>query len=58
MKEGDTLHNYTVKCVNEVPEFRLVVVQLVHNKTGANHLHLARDDDNNCFGFDSTFAVV
>jgi Zn-dependent M16 (insulinase) family peptidase len=50
MQEGDTLHGYTINSVTDVPEFDLVAVQLTHNRTGAKHLHLARDDDNNSFG--------
>ena len=51
MQEGDTLHGYTINSVTDVPEFDLVAVQLTHNRTGAKHLHLARDDDNNSFGY-------
>ena len=57
MKEGDTLHGYTVNTVTEVPEFDLVAVQLIHNKTGAKHLHLARDDDDNAFGYVQSIAL-
>ena len=32
-----------------VPELYLVSVKLHHNKTGAEHLHIARDDPNNVF---------
>lgn len=61
-KPGDTLHGFTVKqvywniCISltvmqveEVPEFELVATQLLHDKTGAHHLHIARDDRNNYF---------
>ena len=51
MQEGDTLHGYTINSVTDVPEFDLVAVQLTHNRTGAKHLHLARYDDNNSFGY-------
>lgn len=32
-----------------VPELYLVSVKLSHDKTGAEHLHVARDDPNNVF---------
>ena len=51
MTEGDKLHGYTVNRVTEVPEFDLVAVQLTHDKTSARHLHLARNDSNNVFGY-------
>lgn len=53
---GSSLHGYTVKSVSPVPDFSLTAVQLVHDKTGAQHLHLARKDSNNAFsvGFRTT----
>ena len=38
-----------------VPELFLVSVQLTHDKTGAQHLHIARDDSNNVFRYNITF---
>lgn len=35
--------------VDEVPELFLTAVSLTHDKTGAKHLHVARDDPNNTF---------
>ena len=35
--------------VKEVPEFELVATLLLHDKTGAEHLHIAREDKNNVF---------
>ena len=32
-----------------MPEFELVATQLRHDKTGAEHLHIAREDKNNVF---------
>ena len=32
-----------------MPEFELVASQLFHDKTGAEHLHIAREDKNNVF---------
>ncbi|XP_073256731.1 presequence protease, mitochondrial-like [Porites lutea] len=55
-KPGDRIHGYTVNKVLSVPELFLVSVQLTHDKTGAQHLHIARDDSNNVFsvGFRTT----
>ncbi|XP_048237962.1 presequence protease, mitochondrial-like isoform X1 [Haliotis rufescens] len=50
IKQGDKLHGYTVKKVSEVPELYLTAIALEHDTTGAQHLHTARDDDNNTFG--------
>ncbi|CAG8437370.1 10107_t:CDS:10 [Acaulospora colombiana] len=33
-----------------IPELQLTAVRLVHEATGAEHLHIAREDDNNVFG--------
>lgn len=46
---GDAIHGYTVKKVVDVPELMLTSVVLHHDKTGAEHLHVARDDSNNAF---------
>ncbi|KAI1293716.1 Presequence protease, mitochondrial [Halotydeus destructor] len=48
-KAGDQLGGYSVTDVQEVPEMAMTAVTLRHKKTGAEHLHLARDDQNNCF---------
>ncbi|KAK3769391.1 hypothetical protein RRG08_029019 [Elysia crispata] len=49
LKPGDKLHGYTVKRVEEVPDIFITAVMLTHDKTGAEHLHAARDDENNTF---------
>ena len=46
---GDKLHGYTVTSVDDVPDFNLTSVELVHDKTGARHSHVVRDDSNNSF---------
>jgi len=38
--------------VVDVDEFAMVAIELVHNKTGSQHLHLARDDKNNVFKYE------
>ncbi|KAK9385947.1 peptidase M16C associated-domain-containing protein [Lipomyces mesembrius] len=43
------LHGYTVKRTKRIPELELLAVHLQHDKTGAEHLHVARDDNNNVF---------
>lgn len=48
-KEGDKINGYTVEQVEPIPDFHMVAVKLQHDKTGAEHLHLARDDQNNVF---------
>lgn len=48
-QRGDKLHGYTVKSVEEVPELSLTAIELTHDKTGAKHCHIARDDANNSF---------
>ena len=35
--------------VDEIPELFLTAVSLNHDKTGAKHLHIAREDSNNTF---------
>ena len=35
--------------VTPVSDFNLVAVQLTHDVTGAEHLHIARNDSNNTF---------
>ncbi|KAI8776058.1 presequence protease, mitochondrial [Biomphalaria glabrata] len=50
LKIGDKLHGYTVQRIDEVPDYYITAILLSHDKTGAQHLHAARDDDNNTFG--------
>ena len=48
---GDTLYGYTVEAVTSLPEFDAKAAQLIHNKTKASHLHIARSDSNNTFRY-------
>lgn len=48
-REGDKLLNFAVREVQEIPELNLAAVRLQHEKTGADYLHIARDDKNNLF---------
>ncbi|XP_057400410.1 presequence protease, mitochondrial isoform X3 [Balaenoptera acutorostrata] len=46
---GEKIHGFTVSQVTSVPELTLTAVKLSHDSTGAQHLHLAREDRNNLF---------
>ncbi|KAI7860572.1 peptidase M16C associated-domain-containing protein [Circinella umbellata] len=46
---GDRLHGYQVQQVRQVPELELTAIALQHEATGAQHLHIDRDDSNNVF---------
>ncbi|KAI7819328.1 peptidase M16C associated-domain-containing protein [Gamsiella multidivaricata] len=49
-KPGKSIHGYTVLETRHVKELELDAIRLKHEKTGAEHLHIARDDSNNVFG--------
>lgn len=46
---GERLHGFTMKRIKHVPELKLTALELQHDKTGAEHLHIARNDSNNVF---------
>lgn len=46
---GSILHGYEVKRVLPIPDLKLTAVDLVHNQTGSEHLHIDREDSNNVF---------
>jgi hypothetical protein len=46
---GEQLHGFTLKRVKQVPELELTALELQHDKTGAEYLHIAREDANNVF---------
>lgn len=48
-KPGEQLHGFTLKRAQHVPELELTALHLQHDKTGADYLHVARDDSNNVF---------
>ncbi|KAK4075288.1 uncharacterized protein Triagg1_4409 [Trichoderma aggressivum f. europaeum] len=48
-KPGSKLHGFTIVRAKHVPELELTALQLQHDKTGADYLHIARDDSNNVF---------
>jgi Zn-dependent M16 (insulinase) family peptidase len=48
-KAGDKLHGFTLVRSKHVPELELTALHLQHDKTGADYLHIAREDSNNVF---------
>ncbi|KAH6688989.1 mitochondrial presequence protease [Plectosphaerella plurivora] len=48
-KAGEKLHGFTLVRTKHVPELKLTALHLQHDKTGADYLHIARDDSNNVF---------
>lgn len=48
-EEGAILHGFRLKRTKHVPELQLTAFHLNHEKTGAEYLHVARDDKNNVF---------
>jgi presequence protease len=48
-KPGEKLHGFTLLRSKHVPELELTALHLQHDKTGADYLHVARDDKNNVF---------
>lgn len=48
-KPGEKLHGFTLERAKHVPELQLSAFRLSHDKTGAEHLHIAKDDKNNVF---------
>ncbi|KAI1505658.1 Metalloenzyme, LuxS/M16 peptidase-like protein [Biscogniauxia marginata] len=48
-KPGEKVHGFTLLRTKHVPELELTALHLQHDKTGADYLHIARDDSNNVF---------
>ncbi|CAG8977930.1 hypothetical protein HYALB_00001810 [Hymenoscyphus albidus] len=48
-KPGNKLHGFTLLRFKHVPELELTALHLQHDKTGADYLHVAREDKNNVF---------
>jgi hypothetical protein len=46
---GQNIHGFTLRRTKHVPELQLTAFHLEHDKTGAEYLHVARDDKNNVF---------
>jgi presequence protease len=49
LKPGDKLHGFTLLRTKHVPELELTALHLQHDQTGADYLHIAREDSNNVF---------
>lgn len=56
VNEGKELEGFVVQEVREISEFRMWAYRLLHLATGAQYLHIQRDDTNNVFsvGFRTT----
>ncbi|GAW17341.1 hypothetical protein ANO14919_067970 [Xylariales sp. No.14919] len=48
-KPGEKLHGFTLLRTKHVPELELTALHLKHDQTGADYLHIAREDSNNVF---------
>ncbi len=48
-KPGSQLHGFTLQRTKHVPELELSALHFQHDKTGADYLHVAREDQNNVF---------
>ncbi|KAK1052866.1 Mitochondrial presequence protease [Friedmanniomyces endolithicus] len=46
---GSKLHGFTLQRTKHVPALELSALHFRHDKTGADYLHVARDDKNNVF---------
>lgn len=46
---GEHIHGFTVSKRKHVPELHLTALLFSHDKTGAEYLHIAREDNNNVF---------
>lgn len=46
---GEKLHGFTLERAKHVSELQLSAFRLIHDKTGAEYLHIAKDDQNNVF---------
>ena len=48
---GDSVSGYRVRRINKLDDLELRCIELEHEKTGAQHLHVEADDANNLFRF-------
>lgn len=46
---GDKICGFTIENIEQIPEFQLTAVKLIHDVTGGEYLHIDRDDSNNVF---------
>ncbi|XP_004343847.1 presequence protease [Capsaspora owczarzaki ATCC 30864] len=55
---GQQVHGFTVRDIQLVKEFSLTAVHLTHDATGADYVHMARNDSNNVFAVSFRTAVA
>ncbi|KRX07100.1 Metalloenzyme, LuxS/M16 peptidase-like protein [Pseudocohnilembus persalinus] len=48
LKEGDEIHNFVIKKIEQIPDFQLTGYYLEHKKLGTQFLHIDTPDQNNC----------
>ncbi|KAG6301664.1 Mitochondrial presequence protease [Claviceps aff. purpurea] len=48
-RPGDSLHGFTLLRLKHFDELKLTALHLKHDRTGADYLHIARNDSNNVF---------
>ena len=48
-KIGEVINGFALEKIKKVPELHLTALQLQHQRTGAQYLHVAREDKNNVF---------
>lgn len=46
---GEKIHGFTLQAAKQFPELELTALQFQHDRTGAEYIHVARDDKNNVF---------
>ncbi|MBT8339079.1 MAG: peptidase M16, partial [Desulfatitalea sp.] len=56
LKQGQTLHGYRIELATRLHDIDAVFYRLVHEATGARHVHISNDDKENTFGV--TFKTV
>ncbi|KAJ2158964.1 Mitochondrial presequence protease [Coemansia sp. RSA 552] len=49
LEPGQVVHGFAVESLQTVPELKLKAIRLRHERTGAEWLHIDRDDSNNVF---------
>lgn len=49
LKVHEQYHGFIVKQIQDIPEFHVTALYLLHEKTKAQYLHLYRNDQNNVF---------
>ena len=55
---GSHIDGFTVEKITPIPEFDLSAVELKHAITGAQYIHLARQDTNNVFWLGVFFILL